>query len=105
METLNENYAERITIMKQGTQIAYIPNHANGNINHPDVEFGFVTTVRGSNQCFCRYWRKGKPGTLRTTLNSELTLTKNLREAVSVDQAIVNSLIAMYSNKAMTSSL
>ena len=36
-----------------GQQIAYVPTHANGDINHRDVQFGFVTshyeaTVNGS---------------------------------------------------------
>jgi RNase P protein component len=57
--------------VNKGTQIAYIPSHAKGNINHKDVQFGFVTskTVNGA---FCRYWREDGKG-LRTTANSELT--------------------------------
>lgn len=30
---------------KRGDQVAYIPDHAYGDIEHPDVEFGFVTSV------------------------------------------------------------
>lgn len=26
-----------------GDRVAYIPYHANGDINHPDVEYGIVT--------------------------------------------------------------
>jgi hypothetical protein len=64
---------EKATIKNtnRGTQIAYIPKHSQGNINHGDVQFGFVTT-KSSNGAFCRYFRKdGKE--LRTTANSELT--------------------------------
>lgn len=56
--------------IERGTQIAYIPRHAKGDINHPGVEFGFVTT-KMSYGAFCRFWNKdGK--SLRTTANSEL---------------------------------
>ena len=77
---------------EQGTQIAYIPNHADGDINHPDVEFGFVTSIRG-NVCFCRYWTKGHLGILRTTANSEGTWSGNLVEHVSVDPEIIQPLL------------
>ena len=55
--------------MKLGTQIIYVPSHAEGDTNHPDCEFGFVTstTTLGA---YCRYWRKGEPGVLRTRANS-----------------------------------
>jgi len=60
-------------ILAIGEQIAYIPMHAEGDINHPDVEFGFITGFNSDGDPFCRYWRKGQPGTLRTTANSECT--------------------------------
>jgi hypothetical protein len=56
-------------MLKRGTQIAYVPLHAKNNIGHPDVQFGFVTSVRGDT-VFCRYWSKSHHG-LRTTANSE----------------------------------
>jgi len=77
--------------MKSGTQIAYIPLHAEGDINHPDVEFGFVVSERGDAH-FCRYWRRGHPGELRTVANSELTPTDNLVEYKSVSQDVVDNL-------------
>lgn len=62
-------------------QIAYIPDHAEGDIEHPDVEFGFVSSDRGEGgSVFCRYWLKGRNGReLRTTANSEATPRGNLR--------------------------
>ena len=68
--------------LKPGTQIAYIPLHADGDLNHPDVQYGFVNTLnpRDDKAVFCRYWRKGKEGqVLRTTANSELTNISDLR--------------------------
>lgn len=57
-----------------GTQVAYIPPHANGDINHPDVEFGFVTSLHPDGEgCFCRYFLKDCPAILRTVSCSELT--------------------------------
>jgi len=78
--------------MKRGTQIAYIPTHANGDINHPDVEFGFVTSTR-NDVAFCRYWSKRNPFELRTKANSEATpvdmiVGVNSVPKVMVDQAL-----------------
>jgi hypothetical protein len=76
--------------MEPGTQIAYIPLHAEGDINHPDVEFGFVTLEK--HDChFCRYWRKGHLGELRTVANSEYTPTAMLVEHISVPQDLVDA--------------
>lgn len=78
--------------MKAGTQIAYIPMHANGNINHRDVEFGFVTSVR-KDTAFCRYWRKGEPGKLRTLANSEGTPLDMVVPHQSVSRFIVDKML------------
>ena len=58
--------------LTRGTQILYVPMHAHGDTNHPDVEAGFVTSQRGDT-VFCRYWSKHTPGELRTKANSEGT--------------------------------
>lgn len=58
--------------IRVGTQIAFIPPHADGDITHMDVEFGFVAwmTEKGG-ACLCRFWRADMPGVLRTTTCSE----------------------------------
>jgi len=77
--------------MKIGTQIAYIPLHANGKITHPDVEVGFVTAEGVAQTHFCRYWRKDRAGVeLRTMANSESTPTSLLIEYQSVSQSVVD---------------
>ena len=78
--------------MNIGTQIAYVPSHTNGDLNHEDVEFGFVTSERKDSH-FCRYWRKGHLGELRTLSNSELTPTEMLLEHKSVSQNVVEDWI------------
>ena len=85
--------------MKLGTQIACIPPHVREIqkplaelLEHPDVEFGFVM-LEFRNAHFCRYWRKGHPGELRTVSNSELTRTNCLVDFKSVNQSIVDQLI------------
>jgi hypothetical protein len=79
--------------MKPGTQIAYIPDHAkSAGLTHPDVELGFVTSERDSSH-FCRYWRKGQPGLLRTVANSELTSNRDLVEISTVPQGLVDALV------------
>ena len=77
---------------KRGDQIVYIPLHANGDKAHPDCEFGFVTSVRPSG-CFCRYWHKGSPGSLRTRANSEYTDKENLEHFRSVSQDLVDTIL------------
>jgi len=69
-------------IFKRGEQIAYVPWHArrsdgDWDHSHPDVELGFVTSQRGST-VFCRYWRTGRVGCLRTMANSEATSASDL---------------------------
>ena len=78
--------------MNKGTQIAYIPMHASGDLGHSDVELGFITSVR-DDAAFCRYWRKGQPGMLRTVANSELTPLDMLVEHKSVPQEKVNQIL------------
>lgn len=78
--------------MKKGTQIAYIPTHANGDLLHPDVEFGFVISER-EDAHFCRYWRKGHIGSLRTVANSELTPNDCLMPYAIIPQSVVDQTI------------
>jgi hypothetical protein len=78
--------------MVRGTQIARIPSHANNNVTHPDVEFGFITKS-GPAYSFCRYWLRGKPGVLRTASRSESTSNTMLVEYKSVPQEIVQATI------------
>ena len=77
--------------MKRGDQIAYIPSHAKGDMDHPDVDFGFVTSISPYDNeiIFCRYWSKHEKGSLRTTANSEATNLRDLRPHKSVpDEAV-----------------
>jgi len=41
-------------MLKQGTQIIYVPMHAKEEINHPDCEAGFVTSVTAQDGCRVR---------------------------------------------------
>lgn len=81
-------------MLKQGTQIIYVPTHANGNIHHPDCEAGFVAheTVLPGNAIFCRYWANGSvPLRLRTVANSEATSIEALVERDTVPQQDVTA--------------
>ena len=80
--------------MNTGTQIAYVPMHAGGDLNHPDVEFGFVTR-EATGHHWCRYWRRGQPGQLRTVANSELTSDDCLVVHASVLQTVVDGCLSM----------
>ena len=71
----DENKTLEIRDYLPGDQIAYVPYHADGDIGHEDVEFGFVTsskTVSTGTYVFCRYWWPGKEGKdLKTKNNSQ----------------------------------
>ena len=79
--------------LKRGTQIIYIPTHANGDKHHPDVEYGFVTSILGD-CAFCRYWSRHHGG-LRTVANSELTPVANLVPWNRQNQAVIDSWLEM----------
>lgn len=79
--------------LQKGTQIIYVPNHADG-IDHPDCEKGFVTTV-GRRGAFCRYWSKHDLGKLRTMANSELTPFDTLVIKNTHLQCVVDRLLRM----------
>jgi hypothetical protein len=80
--------------MKPGTQIAYIPTHAEGNLAHPDTEFGFVMSRAPADDAyFCRFWNRHEPGNLRTRSCSELCPFEALREVESVPQFVVDGLM------------
>jgi len=83
--------------LKPGTQIIYIPNHADG-IDHPDCEKGFVTsmTKRGA---FCRYWNKHNPEKLRTIANSEMTRFENLVIKDTHPQSEINRWLRMINDE------
>lgn len=77
---------------KRGDQVLYIPGHAGGDPNHPDVEAGFVTSVTVSGETvFCRYWRDRQCSGLRTLANSEGTPPGMLVHHVSTPQYRVDT--------------
>ena len=83
--------------LKRGTQIIYVPDHANDDVNHPDCEPGFTSVVLQSGQLLrCRYWSKTYPGELRTRSNSELAHERNLVVRDTVPQAQVEAALEKY---------
>jgi len=83
--------------LKRGTQVVYVPNHADGRLDHPNSEEGFVTNVRndGVHQVvvFCRFWSKHQPKLLRTRANSELCFPHELVVKDTRPQDVVDALI------------
>ncbi len=80
-------------MFEPGAQIAYIPTHVPaGDLNHPDVEFGFVVT---STEIIsrCRFWRKGHLGDLRTKANGENAYNTDLKHVDSVSPEIVKTAV------------
>ena len=82
--------------LPDGTQIAYIPMHADGDINHSDVEFGFVCDKdrKLPDSVLCRYWHKGGEGSaLRTVANGERTPFEMLVVHRSTYQGTIDRLV------------
>lgn len=84
--------------LKRGMQIMYIPMHCNGDLNHKDIEYGFVTSTGLREVVFCRYWNKFyNPGeSLRTIANSEATPLDMMLIHDSVPQCLVNIMLIQY---------
>ena len=77
-----------------GTQIVYVPEHAEGDEAHPDCERGFVTSLSDDGSfAWCRYWSQAEPGELRTKANSKATLLDFLVVRDTVAQVKVDALI------------
>ena len=86
-------------MLKSGDQIIYIPHHARGARDHPDVEYGFVTSVPANHSiAFCRYWSKVDPRELRTKANGEATPMESLQLYKSKHQETINDLINFLKN-------
>lgn len=66
--------------LQRGDQVIYVPSHADTDVNHPDAETGFVTSVtEDGRHAFVRYWRRGSEGfALRARANSERTPIQRL---------------------------
>lgn len=81
---------------ERGTQVAYVPVSAKGDIGHKDVSFGFVTSTASKiGKVFCRFYL---PGTLilRTLGNSEFCDTKYLVKHESATPEHVQYLLEEY---------
>ncbi len=85
---------------QRGDQVAYIPDHANGDIHDDSVEFGFVTSGPNNNgDYYVRYWTKrSKPEspTLRTKLNSECSPVRLLKPFKFTTNENVNQALKVY---------
>ena len=87
--------------LDSGTQIVYVPLHAQGNANHPDAEEGFIFAIHASNPnlVHCRFWNKRSPSELRTKANSELCNTERLHFVDTRPQEDVDAMIKWIINQ------
>lgn len=60
-----------LPMYKPGIPIIYVPTHANGDKNHPDVERGYIYWYNGGRSVFCKFYHKNSKE-LRTTSCSEM---------------------------------
>lgn len=86
--------------LERGMQIAYVPMHAEGNIEHVDVEFGVVVRPHAHEAShYCLYWtQRSTPEQpeMRTKLNAELTPTWTLVKVSVVSEEHVRAALAEY---------
>jgi len=75
-----------------GKQVVYVPSHAEGNIDHPDCEEGFITSTKGR-VIFCHFWRAGEDR-LRSTLDSEYANAIHLVVKDTRPQTLVDAKLA-----------
>ncbi len=80
---------------QRGDQVAYTPPHVAGNLHHSSTEFGFVMSPAGPGHYWCRFWRRGHLGELRTTANSEIAPADCLVAHDSVAPVRVDEAIGM----------
>lgn len=76
--------------LDRGTQIIYLPTEAHGEVDHPNCETGFVTSVLGD-VAFCRYWSKSSPEELQNKLGGVATYIRDLIKKDTVPQADVEA--------------
>ena len=96
----NKALKEMLDEVKQSDEykeLESLRDHAQGDMNHRDVQFGFVTSQTERHQgYFVRYWKKGEEGReLRTTAGSELTPDRLLVKHKIVVQERVDKLLAL----------
>jgi len=95
-----KHLADRKTALRPGTQIVYVPGHAEGDAKHPDCEEGFVTSMgTKGDAAFCRYWSRESPKELRTRANSELTPLDNIVLSETHAQSLVDMWIRILSEE------
>ena len=69
---MNKNFKKvyienkEVSFKDLGQPVMYIPNHAEGNPNHPDTEMGFISTVRDGS-----IWVRFTTGDTGSLCNSE----------------------------------
>ena len=89
-------------IWEPKTQVMYIPTHARGIPNHPDIEYGFVTSTKQAADCtivWCRFWYKVEMGVepyLRTKSCSESVSDHYLQLKHMVPSEVVEKAWRMY---------
>lgn len=87
-------------MLKRGTQVACVPDHVQELdeclwLDHEDTEFGFIMDQPDLTTFFCRYWKKGELGRLRTRSCSDLTEGRHLILHESVHESVVRRAIMM----------
>jgi len=99
-----------------GQQIAYIPPHAKGDVNHPDTIFGFVYSLAfDTAEVFCRFWNKSIFSSydnfnglssyikyLRTRNNSEKCKTEYIKQFDCFPQKYIDDLVSFLNTEENT---
>lgn len=85
--------------LSRGTQVVYVPDHADGRLDHPNSEEGFVTSVKEDlGIAFCRFWSKHYDG-LRTQANSEACFAEDLVVKATQPQTRIDAILDDFDNR------
>jgi len=82
-------------------QVRYVPRHANGDVNHKDVEQGIVTSVFNTGIARCLFFRKDMEG-LRTLSNTEIVNTADLVKFTVLSRGTVYQIVEAYGSNLLT---
>lgn len=77
----------------RGDQVIYIPWHAKGDDDHPDCQYGFVTSDPGEDTVFVRYFSNIHFNELRTKSGSERTPREFLKPFIHHSRRIIEDLL------------
>lgn len=94
-------HSAKLSQLRQGTQILYLPSHLTNkaDLMNKEVQFGFVTSKKQNGTIYCRYFSQYDLRTLRTLSCSEQSPIQNLYVLNTVEKEVVKTWISYIDNE------